>query len=59
MKENEEVKLFLLDPEEEMEEYERVTNQFLLTLPRAHIFCEFNVCKTNICGRDIMTAAYE
>ena len=37
MKENEEVKLFLLDPEEEMEEYERVTNQFLLTLPGANI----------------------
>ena len=37
MDEEDEVKLFLVDPEKESEEYERVTNQFLLTLPRAHI----------------------
>ena len=37
MKEQDEVKLFLLDPVAESEEYERVTNQFLLTLPSASI----------------------
>ena len=37
MKGEDEVKLFPLDPERESDEYERVTNQFLLTLPRAHI----------------------
>ena len=37
MKEEDEVKLFPLDPERESDEYERVTSQFLLTLPRAHI----------------------
>lgn len=37
MKEEDEVKLFPVDPERESDEYERVTNQFLLTLPRARI----------------------
>ena len=37
MKEEDQVKLFLLDPTQESEEYERVTNQFLLTLPNAEI----------------------
>ena len=37
MEEEDEVKLFPLDPEGESDEYERVSNQFLLTLPRAHI----------------------
>lgn len=37
MAEEDEVKLFPLDPEEESDEYERVTNQFLLTLPRVQI----------------------
>lgn len=32
-----EVKLFLLDPVAEREEYERVTNEFLLTLPKVNI----------------------
>ena len=34
---DQEVKLFLLDPVAEYEEYERVTNQFVLTLPTAYI----------------------
>ena len=33
MGEEDEVKLFPVDPERESDEYERVTNQFLLTLP--------------------------
>ena len=37
MTEQDEVKLFLLDPVEESEEYTRVTNQFMLTLPNASI----------------------
>ena len=37
MKDDDEVKLFPVDPERESDEYERVANQFLLTLPRAHI----------------------
>ena len=37
MGEEDEVKLFPVDPERESDEYERVTNQFLLTLPRVHI----------------------
>lgn len=37
MNEEDEVKLFLLDPMEESEEYEHVTSQFLLTLPNADI----------------------
>ena len=37
MKEEDEVKLFPVDPERESDEYDRVANQFLLTLPRAHI----------------------
>ena len=37
MKEEDQVESFLLDPVQESEEYERVTNQFLLTLPNAEI----------------------
>lgn len=37
MEEKEEVKLFLLDWTQDSDEYERVTNQFLLTLPNAEI----------------------
>ena len=37
MKDEEEVKLFPVDPERESDEYERVADQFLLSLPRAHI----------------------
>lgn len=37
MNEEDEVKLFLLDPVEESDEYERVASQFLLTLPNADI----------------------
>ena len=37
MKEEDQVKLFLLDPTQESEEYECVTNQFLLTLPNTEI----------------------
>ena len=37
MEEEQQVKLFLLDPLQESEEYERVTNQFFLTLPNAEI----------------------
>lgn len=37
MQDDEEWKLFPLDPVTECEEYERVTTQFLLTLPSAHM----------------------
>ena len=37
MEEEEQMKLFLLDPRQESEEYERVASQFLLTLPNAEI----------------------
>ena len=37
MEDDEEVRLFLLDPIAESDEYERVTNQFLLTLPNVNI----------------------
>ena len=37
MEEKEQVKLILLDPVAESEEYERVINQFLLTLPNANV----------------------
>ena len=37
MEEGEQVKLFLLDPFQQTDEYERVTDQFLLTLPDADI----------------------
>ena len=37
MAECDEVKLFLLDPIQDNEEYEHVTNQFLLTLPHARL----------------------
>ena len=37
MEEGEQVKLFLLDPYQQTVEYERVTDQFLLTLPDADI----------------------
>lgn len=37
MEEEEQVKLFLLDRQQQSEEYERVTSQFLLTLPDVEI----------------------
>ena len=37
MEDDEEVKLFLLDPDVESDEYERVTNEFLQTLPNVRV----------------------